>query len=204
MEHLQAIIIGSGYIGIFCAVFAESGLFFGAFLPGDSLLFTAGLFASQGEFKIILLWVLVVVAAITGDSVGYAFGRIVGPRMFSKEDSLLFRRSHILRAKAFYERHGKKAIVMARFVPIVRTFAPIVAGIATMRYRTFFLFNVVGGVLWGTLLLGAGYSVGRYIPGAGRYLEWIIIAIIVLSIIPIGIEYLSEKRRSRNDRTPTA
>ncbi|KKU78791.1 MAG: hypothetical protein UY04_C0026G0005 [Parcubacteria group bacterium GW2011_GWA2_47_7] len=194
MEQLQNIIIGLGYAGVGGAIFAESGLFFGAFLPGDSLLFTVGLLASQGDFNIAILWSIVVVMAVLGDNVGYMFGKMVGPKIFTKEDSLLFRKSHVIKADAFYQKHGKKAIVLARFVPIIRTFAPIIAGVARMEYHTFFLFNVIGGVTWGTLLLSAGYSVGHYIPGADKYLEWIIIAIIVLSILPIAIEYYHRRK----------
>jgi len=194
VEQLQNIIIGLGYAGVGGAIFAESGLFFGAFLPGDSLLFTVGLLASQGDFNIAILWSIVVVMAVLGDNVGYMFGKMVGPKIFTKEDSLLFRKSHVIKADAFYQKHGKKAIVLARFVPIIRTFAPIIAGVARMEYHTFFLFNVIGGVTWGTLLLSAGYSVGHYIPGADKYLEWIIIAIIVLSILPIAIEYYHRRK----------
>jgi membrane-associated protein len=197
MEHIQSIIIGFGYVGIGSAVFAESGLFFGAFLPGDSLLFTVGLFSSQGYFHILLLWAIVVPAAILGDNVGYMFGKMVGPKIFTKKDSLLFRQSHILRAHEFYERHGKKTIIMARFVPIIRTFAPIVAGVGSMHYKTFVLFNIAGGLLWGTLLLGLGYGVGSFIPNAGKYLEWIVIGIIALSILPIVIEYLGARKNNR-------
>lgn len=194
MEHIQNIIIGFGYVGIATTVFAESGLFFGAFLPGDSLLFTIGLLSSQGHFHIVLLWFIVVVAAILGDNVGYAFGKMVGPKIFTKEDSLLFRQSHVTRAHEFYEKHGKKAIILARFVPIIRTFAPIIAGVAGMHYRTFVIFNIIGALLWATLLLGFGYTVGRYVPGADKYLEMIILGIIALSILPIVIEYFRSKK----------
>jgi membrane-associated protein len=194
MEYIQDVIIGFGYVGVGAAIFAESGLFFGAFLPGDSLLFTLGLLSSQGYFNIILLWVIVVACAILGDNVGYIFGKKVGPKIFSKKDSLLFRQSHVETAKEFYDRHGKKAIVLARFVPIIRTFAPIIAGVAGMHYRTFVLFNVIGGLLWGTLMLSAGYSIGRYVPGADKYLEYIIMGIIILSVLPIAIEYLRARK----------
>ncbi|OGZ04848.1 MAG: hypothetical protein A2845_05140 [Candidatus Lloydbacteria bacterium RIFCSPHIGHO2_01_FULL_49_22] len=195
MEYLQGVIIGFGYAGVGGAIFAESGLFFGAFLPGDSLLFTVGLLASQEHFNIAILWAIVVTMAILGDNVGYMFGKMVGKRIFTKEDSFFFRKSHVLKAQTFYEAHGKKAIVMARFVPIIRTFAPIVAGVAHMEYHTFFAFNVIGGVLWGTLLLFSGYFVGQYVPNAGHYLEWIIIAIILLSILPIAIEYYRVRKK---------
>ncbi len=197
MEHLQNIIIGFGYAGVGAAVFAESGLFFGAFLPGDSLLFTLGLLSSQGHFNILLLWAIVVLAAILGDNVGYISGKMFGPKIFTKKDSLLFRQSHVLRAHEFYERHGKKTIIMARFIPIIRTFAPIIAGVGSMHYKTFMLFNIIGGLLWATLLLGFGYSVGHYIPNAEKYLEAIIMGIIILSILPMVFEYLRSKKSPR-------
>jgi membrane-associated protein len=204
MESLSDMIIGFGYVGVTLAVFAESGVFIGAFLPGDSLLFTLGLLASQGHFSIVLLWVLVVVAAILGDNVGYATGHYFGPKIFSKEDSLLFRKSHVLQAHHFYERHGKKALILARFVPVVRTFTPILAGVAGMHRGVFMLYNMIGGLLWGTLLLGLGYSVGRFIPGADAYLEAIIIAIIIISVLPIALEYLRAKRGNQESVTKTA
>lgn len=194
MEQLTNYIIGFGYVGVTATIFAESGLFFGAFLPGDSLLFTIGLLSSQGHFNIILMWGLVVAAAILGDNVGYYFGNRVGEKIFTKEDSLLFRKSHVLKAHAFYFRHGKKAIVLARFVPIIRTFAPIIAGVGKMDYRIFLTYNIIGALLWGTSLLGLGYSVGSLFPNVGRYLEWIIIGIIFLSVLPIVIEYLKSRK----------
>ena len=194
MEQLSNYIIGFGYLGISLTVFAESGLFFGAFLPGDSLLFTVGLLASQGNFNVLLLWTLVSISAILGDNVGYASGKYIGPKLFTKEDSLLFRQSHVLKAHAFYEKHGKRAIILARFFPIIRTFAPIIAGVGKMHYPTFILFNIIGGLLWSTSLIGLGYSVGNLIPGAKEYLEYIILAIIFLSILPIIIEYIRARR----------
>lgn len=189
VEHLQNIIIGLGYAGVGGAIFAESGLFFGAFLPGDSLLFTVGLLAAKGSFNIAILWSLVVVMAILGDNVGYMFGKMVGEKIFTKKDTFFFRKAHVTKAEEFYRKHGKKAIVMARFVPFIRTFAPIIAGVAHMEYRIFFAYNVIGGVTWGTLLLFAGYFAGQYIPNADHYLEWIIIGIIILSVLPIAVEY---------------
>src|SRR5919199_1372896 len=149
---LQQIIIAFGYLGVWAIIFAESGLFFGFFLPGDSLLFTAGFLASQGVFDawggIWTLSLLCGVAAILGDSTGYAFGKRVGPRLFNRDDSRWFHKRHLRRAHDFYERHGGKAIVLARFMPFVRTFAPIVAGMGAMNYPRFLFFNVVGGVVW--------------------------------------------------------
>src|SRR3989338_6573297 len=149
-----------GLFGVFAIVFAESELFFGFFLPGDSLLFTAGLLASQCHFNVVLLWLGCVLCAILGDSVGYAFGKKVGPEIFFREDSLFFHKKHIERTRAFYEKYGKKTIVLARFVPIVRTFAPILAGVGRMEYRTFISYNVIGGVLWSPLLIFLGWGLG--------------------------------------------
>src|SRR3569623_2096941 len=144
-----ALIAAAGYIGLFAIVLAESGLFFGFFFPGDSLLFSAGLLASQHVLYLPILLAIVPIAAIAGDSIGYAFGKWVGPRLFVKEDSLFFSKHHVRRAEMFYEKYGPRAIILARFVPVVRTFVPIVAGVGQMPYKTFLMFNVVGGVLWG-------------------------------------------------------
>lgn len=194
MERIQNIIIGLGYIGVFGAIFAESGIFLGAFLPGDSLLFTVGLLASQDYFNIAILIPVAALMAILGDNVGYHFGRVVGPKIFTREDSFFFRKSYVEKTKAFYERHGKKTIILARFVPIVRTFAPILAGVGKMEYRAFFLFNVIGGIAWTAGMLGAGFVLGNLIPGIGRYLEWIILGIVFLSVLPIIFEWLRARR----------
>jgi membrane-associated protein len=187
-----------GYAGIAFIVFAESGLFVGFFLPGDSLLFTAGFLASQDYLNIWVLIVLSFVCAIAGDNVGYAFGRRVGPKLFTREDSLLFHKKHLQTAEEYYERHGAKTIVIARFMPIVRTFAPIVAGIGNMRYRTFVAYNIVGGALWGIGIPLSGYFLGSTIPNVDRYLLPIIALIILLSVTPgafhIGRAYLRSKK----------
>ena len=183
-----------GLIGIFAIVFAESGLFFGFFLPGDSLLFIAGLYASQGYFSITLLVIGTIIAAIAGDSVGYAFGKKVGPALFSREDSFFFHKKHAERAKLFYEKHGKKTIILARFVPIIRTFAPIVAGIGNMHYRTFISYNVIGGIVWAGSLTLSGYFLGSFFPKTQDYIHVIVIGIIFLSIVPIIVEYVKNKK----------
>jgi membrane-associated protein len=176
-----------GYIGLFAIVFAESGLFFGFFLPGDSLLLTAGLLASQGKLDLAILVIALPIAAILGDSVGYWFGKKTGPRIFRREDSLLFRRKNLLAAKAFYERHGGKTIVLARFMPFIRTFAPIVAGAVEMEYARFLLFNVVGGLLWGAGVTAADYYLGQRIPDIDRYFLAVVAAVIVVSALPAGV-----------------
>ncbi|MCA9908110.1 MAG: VTT domain-containing protein, partial [Anaerolineae bacterium] len=168
-----------GYIGIFGIIFAESGLLIGFFLPGDSLLFTAGFLASLDNppFWLPVLLIGCAIAAVAGDSVGYAFGRRVGRKLFQRENSFLFNKANLLRAEAFYEKHGGKAIVLARFMPIVRTFAPIVAGIGTMEYRRFVSYNIVGGLLWAVGVTSAGFLLGNVIPDVDKYLLPIIIVI---------------------------
>jgi len=182
-----------GYIGISLVVFAESGLFFGFFFPGDSLLFTAGLVASQGFFNVWVLVLLVTSSAILGDSVGYWFGAKVGPRIFTKEDSFFFHKRHVERTRLFYLTYGARAIVLARFVPIVRTFAPILAGVGSMPYGTFLRYNVVGGVLWGTGVTFLGYILGDLVPNIDRYLLLIVMSIIVISFLPIVHEMVRSK-----------
>ena len=161
-----------GYLGIFAIVFAESGLFIGFFLPGDSLLFTAGFLASQGIFDIRILAFLCFIGAVAGDSVGYWFGHKVGRKLFQKKDSLLFHKDNLMKAEKFYEQHGKKTIVIARFMPMIRTFAPIVAGIGSMDYKTFISYNVFGGLIWGVGLTLAGYYLGNLIPDVDKYSLW--------------------------------
>lgn len=191
---LKTFIETVGYLGVFFIVFAESGLLVGFFLPGDSLLFTAGLLASEGFFSLPILIVLSVIAAVTGDSVGYVFGSKVGRKLFNKEDSLLFKKEHLLKAESFYEKHGGKTIVLARFMPFIRTFAPIVAGIGRMRYSYFLAFNIIGGFLWAVGLPLLGFLLGKSIPDIDRYLLPIITAIVVLSLAPSAWHFYREKR----------
>lgn len=185
---IKDIIVAVGYAGLFAIVFSESGLFFGFFLPGDSLLVTAGLLATQGYFNIIYLIPLLALAAITGDSTGYWFGKKFGPRIFKKDKSFFFDKKHIQTASGFYEKHGVKTIIIARFVPYVRTFAPIVAGIGGMEYSKFLTFNIAGGITWTTLMLLIGYFLGSAIPNVDKYLIPIIAIIIVISFIPTAFE----------------
>jgi len=181
-----------GYIGIFAIVFAESGLFFGFFLPGDSLLLTAGLLAARGQLDITLLLVMIPIAAILGDSVGYWFGKKTGPRIFTRENSLLFRRKNLLAARAFYDRHGGKTLILARFMPFIRTFAPIVAGAVEMRYDRFLLYNVAGGLLWGAGVTAAGYYLGQTIPDLDHYFLAIVAVVILVSASPAMIHIVKE------------
>src|SRR3989344_2642974 len=159
-----------GYLGLFVIIFAESGLLIGFFLPGDSLLFTAGFLASQKILSLPILLVTCFTAAVLGDNVGYAFGKRVGRKLFNKEDSLFFHKRNVLKAQNFYDKYGGKAIVIARFMPVIRTFAPIVAGIGTMNYSKFVSFNLLGGALWAIGLNLTGYFLGNLIPDVDRYL----------------------------------
>jgi membrane-associated protein len=197
LSDLPALIKWGGYVGLTAIVFTETGLLVGFFLPGDSLLVTAGLLASQGFLNVYIMGALLTVAAIAGDSVGYSIGRAAGPRLFKREDSFFFNKKHLYRAHEFYLRHGGKTIVIARFVPILRTFAPVVAGAAAMPYRRFIFFNIAGGVLWIWSMLMVGYVLGRYIPGIEKHIELVIFAVIGLSLVPILIEYLKSRGREK-------
>jgi membrane-associated protein len=185
-----------GYLILFAVIFAESGLLIGFFLPGDSVLFTAGFLASQNFFSLPILIVTCFVAAVLGDSVGFAFGKRVGKRLFHREDSWIFHKKNILKAQNFYEKYGAKTIVIARFMPVVRTFAPIVAGIGDMNYRRFVTYNFVGGVLWSIGLNFAGYFLGSIIPDVDKYLLPIVLLIIILSVAP-GIYHLLKDPENR-------
>ncbi|MFF5345539.1 VTT domain-containing protein [Streptomyces althioticus] len=189
--------------GILLIVFAESGLF--AFLPGDSLLFTAGLFVAEGTYISQPLWLvctLIVLAAVIGDQVGYMIGKFFGPRLFSRPNSKLFKQENLEKAHEFMEKYGPKAIVLARFVPIVRTFAPIVAGAGRMKYRTFFTYNVIGGVAWGTGVTLAGYWLGQ-ISFIKKNVESILILIVFISVVPILVEYLRERGKKKRAAAET-
>ena len=199
IEHygLEALISLVSVYGVAAIIFAESGLLVGFFLPGDSLLFTAGFLVHQGiiKFDIHLLVVILFIAAALGDSVGYAFGRRVGRRLFHRKESVLFHKDNLERAEAFYEKHGGKAIIIARFMPIIRTFAPIVAGISHMNYRKFVTYNLIGAFLWAVGITYLGYFVGSAIVQAGINIEYVIYAIILLSVAPPIIHVLKEKKQ---------
>ncbi len=201
-------IIGAvGLVGVWLIVFAESGLFFGFFLPGDSLLFTAGFLASQNFFPSFSLWHIVppvivlfigaLIAAIAGDNVGFLFGRKIGPAIFTKKDSLFFDKKYPVSAQKFYDRHGKKTIIFARFVPIVRTFAPIIAGVGSMNYRTFFSYNIIGAVIWTALTVFLGFFLGKTIPNAENYITPLVVFIILVSFIPAVFHLVRERHERR-------
>lgn len=184
-----AIVKASGYLGVAAFVFAESGLLVGMFLPGDSLLFIAGLLAASGFLSFGPLILIVVGAAILGDSVGYWFGMKIGNAFFKRKDSRFFKQEYVTRTQAFFAAYGGRAIVLARFVPIVRTIAPILAGVGTMTYKKFLSYNVIGGLLWGAGMVSLGYFLGSIIPNSERYVLPLSLAIIVLSLLPILINY---------------
>lgn len=205
----QKLLESVGLIGLFVIVFAESGILIGFFLPGDSLLFTAGLATyglviREGEDKFQLangnIWIVVigvVLAAIAGDQVGYAFGKKVGPSLFKRPESRLFKPAYVESAEKFFAKHGSKSIVLARFVPIVRTFTPIVAGVSNMHYRTFVKFNIIGGVLWGAGLTLLGYTLGRAFPAIGDNIEIAVLVIVFVSLLPVAIEFIRHRRKPK-------
>lgn len=186
----------AGYVGLFAIVFAETGLLVGFFLPGDSLLFTAGILASQGYLHVWLTCVLLFTAALVGDNVGYAIGKHAGPRLFTRPKSLLFNPEHLRRSHEFFERHGGKAVIIARFVPVVRTFSPVVSGLARMPYLKFMFYSVVGALLWAVGLILLGYWLGTAVPNIEVYIAPGIILIILLSISP-GIYHVVKDKKSR-------
>jgi membrane-associated protein len=194
LTDLEGLIRWGGYAVLTAIVFTETGLLVGFFLPGDSLLVTAGLLASQDFLNVYAMGALLSVAAIAGDSVGYSIGRATGPRIFTREDSLFFNKKHLMRAHNFYQRHGGKTIVLARFMPIIRTFAPVVAGVGRMEYRAFVTYNIAGGLLWVWSMLFTGYFLGRYIPGIEDHVEIVILVVIFLSILPGIIGWWRERR----------
>ncbi len=210
---MEQLIRDAGYVGLVAIIFAESGLFFGFFLPGDSLLLTAGLLASRDVLSLPLLIILLAPAAILGDNVGYWFGAKAGPRLFNRENSRFFKKKNLLSAKAFYEKHGGKTIVIARFMPFIRTFAPIVAGAGEMHYRRFVFFNFFGGLLWVLSMLLIGFGLGKAAANVApetvdKYFLILIVAVVFISALPTLIHLWKENRveimrRLRRQPAPT-
>ncbi|MDQ0844221.1 MULTISPECIES: DedA family protein [unclassified Streptomyces] len=192
-----------GLIGVLVIVFAESGLLIGFFLPGDSLLFTTGLLVTTGkiDMPLWLVCTLIVLAAVIGDQVGYLFGRKVGPALFKRPDSRLFKQENVEKAHDFFEKYGPKSLVLARFVPIVRTFTPIIAGVSRMNYRSFVTFNIIGGVLWGAGVTLLGAALGK-VEFVHKNIEAILILIVLISVVPIAVEFL--RARSKNKKSAAA
>ncbi|MFA4891660.1 MAG: DedA family protein, partial [Candidatus Gracilibacteria bacterium] len=202
-KYLQAIVADYSaltYLLLFLIIFLETGVVIFPFLPGDSLLFVAGALAATGTFNIEILFLVILIAAITGDALNYHIGKFAGPKIFNKEKSLLFNKEHLAHAQKFYEKYGKKTIIIARFIPIIRTFAPFVAGIGAMPYRTFLIYNVIGALLWCVLFILGGFSFGN-IPWVQAHFGSLILAIIFVSLLPVAkelISHLIEKKRHLN------
>lgn len=193
---VESLVRLGGVIGLSAIVFTETGLLIGFFLPGDSLLVTAGLFAARGDLELVPLLLALSVAAVIGDTVGYNIGARAGPKLFTRRDSLLFNRKHLITTREFYERHGPFTIVIARFVPILRTFAPVVAGIGAMQYRRFLSYNVIGGVGWVCSMILGGYFLGQMIPNIHQHIDKVIVVVIILSLLPAMIKFAREKMKS--------
>lgn len=202
LHHLDQLIAWVGYAGMTIIVFSETGLLAGFFLPGDSLLVTAGLIASQGKLDFWFLNFLLMAAAIVGDSVGYAIGYFVGPKIFNKEDSFFFKKEYLDRTHRFFEKHGGKTIILARFVPIVRTFAPTVAGVGRMTYSHFLSYNVFGGIGWVLSMTSVGYFLGRVIPNIERHLHIVALVVIVISFLPIVYEWNKSRKHKLEGTNP--
>jgi len=195
LGDVEGIIRWGGYFALAGIVFSETGLMVGFFLPGDSLLVTAGLFAAKGVLNIAVLIPLLICCAVAGNATGYLIGRTIGPRLFRKEDSLLFKKRHLLKTQQFYEKHGGKTIILAQFIPILRTFAPVVAGVAQMKYRKFFSFNVVGAVCWIASMLLIGYALMKVFPGVEKHINVVILIVIFVSMLPGIIEFARAKMK---------
>lgn len=192
-----SLIKATGYIGIFAMITLESGFIFGFFFPGDSLLFTAGLLASQGYLNIGFLIAISMFGAILGDTLGYLTGSKLGVRLFKKEKSFIFSPKRVEEAHAFFETQGPKSLVLARFIPAVRTFVPIIVGVSNMKYKTFVTFNAIGGALWGALLPFLGFTLGRTVPSIDKYLLPIIFVIVIVSLLPVAIQFYKARTASK-------
>jgi membrane-associated protein len=190
---VEALVRIGGLMALIAIVFVETGLFVGFFLPGDSLLVTAGLFAARGDLGLWSIFLFVSLAAIVGDTVGYTIGARTGPKIFTREDSLLFHKKHLITTKEFYDRYGGVTIIIARFMPIVRTFAPLVAGVGGMEYRRFVFYNIAGGIGWVVSMTSLGYFLGKAVPGIDRHIHVVIAVVIFLSLLP-GIIKLARER----------
>ncbi|MEK7859398.1 MAG: VTT domain-containing protein [Elusimicrobiota bacterium] len=197
LHDVQGLIQWGGLTLICAIVFTETGLFFGFFLPGDSLLVTAGVFARTGHLDLFSLVTLVPICAIVGDQVGYIIGRRAGEALYKREDSTFFKKAHLLRTHDFYEKYGAKTIVIARFVPIVRTFAPVVAGIAQMEYRKFVTYNIAGGLLWVWSTVLGGYALASLVPDIDKKIHSVIVVVVILSVLPAAIEVLRERAKAK-------
>lgn len=199
LSNLPELVQWAGLFGLAAIIFSETGLLIGVFLPGDSLLVTAGLLAARGYLNVYALAPVLTVAAICGNSAGYSIGRATGPRIFNRENSLFFNKKHAIRAHEFYEKYGRKTIVLAQFMPIIRTFAPVVAGVGGMKFRTFITFNIMGAILWIWSMVAIGYFLGSYIPGIDQHIEIVVAIVVFISLLPGLISWYRGKRASRRD-----
>ena len=197
LSNLPDLVQWAGLFGLTAIIFSETGLLIGVFLPGDSLLVTAGLFAAKGYLDIYALVPTLTLAAICGNSLGFLIGRASGPRIFNRENSLFFNKKHAIRANEFYAKHGRKTLVLAQFMPIIRTFAPVTAGVACMPFRTFIVTNVLGALAWIWSMLGIGYFLGNYIPGIDQHIEIVVVVVVFISILPGIIGAIRARRAKR-------
>jgi membrane-associated protein len=197
LSNLPDLVQWAGLFGLSLIVFSETGLLIGVFLPGDSLLVTAGLLAARGYLNVYRLAPILTLAAILGNSLGYFIGRATGPRIFNRDNSLFFNKKHAIRAHEFYEKYGRMTIVIAQFMPVIRTFSPVIAGVAGMRFRDFIKYNVLGAVFWVWSMLGIGYFLGNYIPGIDQHIEIVVVIVVFISLLPGLIGGLKARRRRR-------
>ncbi len=202
LSNLPELVQWAGLFGIAAIIFSETGLLVGVFLPGDSLLVTAGLLAARGYLNVYTLAPALTLAAICGNSLGYFIGRTTGPRIFNRENSLFFNKKHAMRAHEFYEKHGRITIVLAQFMPIIRTFSPVIAGVGGMKFREFLTFNVIGAFAWIWSMLGIGYFLGSYIPGIDQHIEIVVVIVVFVSILPGLIGGYRARRAKRYSRSP--
>jgi len=202
LSDLPQLVQWAGLFGLAVIVFSETGLLVGVFLPGDSLLVTAGLLAARGYLNVYLLAPVLVVAAICGNSLGYFIGRATGPRIFNRENSIFFNKKHAIRAHEFYEKYGRMTIVLAQFMPVIRTFSPVIAGVGGMSFWNFIRYNVLGAFAWVWSMLGIGYFLGNYIPGIDQHIEIVVVIVVFISILPGLISgYRARRRRQYSTRS---
>ena len=194
-SNLPDLVQWAGLFGLSVIVFSETGLLIGVFLPGDSLLVTAGLLAAHGYLNVYHLAPVLTLAAICGNSLGYFIGRATGPRIFNRENSIFFNKKHAMRAHEFYEKHGRVTIVIAQFMPVIRTFSPVIAGVGGMRFRDFTKYNVLGAVVWVWSMLGIGYFLGNYIPGIDKHIEIVVVIVVFISLLPGLVSGLRARRK---------
>jgi membrane-associated protein len=204
LSNLPELVQWAGLFGLTAIIFSETGLLIGVFLPGDSLLVTSGLLAARGYLNIYALTPVLTLAAICGNSLGYFIGRATGPRVFNRENSLFFNKKHAIRAHEFYEKYGRMTIVLAQFMPVIRTFSPVIAGVGGMRFRDFLTFNIIGAFAWIWSMLGIGYFLGSYIPGIDQHIEIVVVVVVFLSILPGLIGGYRARRARRYSGTPAA